>query len=118
LTGSAAKSGAPKRKTLPQTCKSSEKSAKSACFLGLLGVVIVLSQSKEPAMTPRKKIIEEEIPNDDENLSLNPEDIDENQQSIEEAAYYIGLNRGRHNHPGDHLSDWLQAEKAVKEDLD
>ena len=66
---------------------------------------------------PRQKK-EEVVPNDEEWVTMNPEDMDENQQSIEEAAYFIGLNRSQYNHPGDPLSDWLQAEKAVKENLD
>jgi len=49
---------------------------------------------------------------------LVAEDADETTQQIEEAAYYVGLNRGRNSHPGDEVTDWLEAEKAVKEDLE
>jgi hypothetical protein len=76
-------------------------------------------RNKGAAVKKHPKGVEyEEVPNDDENVRLNPEDIDESQQSIEEAAYYIGLKRKHHNLPGDHLSDWFEAEKAVKENLD
>jgi hypothetical protein len=47
-----------------------------------------------------------------------PEDVDDSKQSIEEAAYYIGMNRERYSHPGDHLNDWYEAEKAIRENED
>jgi hypothetical protein len=66
-------------------------------------------------MNQRKQQETEVIPFDPEdNIKLNPEDIDEDKQSIEEAAYYIGMNRQYGSHQGDHLSDWLAAEKAIK----
>ena len=58
------------------------------------------------------------IPFETEIVKLVPEDTDESKQSIEEAAYYIGMNRRQHGHSGDELNDWFQAEKAVKENLD
>jgi hypothetical protein len=57
-------------------------------------------------------------PFENEASKLNPEDAEETCQSIEEAAYYIGLNRDRDSRPGDATTDWLEAEKAVKENLD
>jgi hypothetical protein len=60
----------------------------------------------------------EQIPAEEKSPRLAAEDADETTQSIEEAAYYIGLNRRNHSHPGDELNDWFQAEKAVKESLD
>ena len=57
-------------------------------------------------------------PDQEENTKLAAEDIDESKQSIEEAAYYIGLERQKHSHPGDDLTDWFEAERAVKENLD
>jgi hypothetical protein len=39
-------------------------------------------------------------------------------QVIEEAAYYIGLNRERDSQEGDSLTDWLQAEKEAGEVID
>ncbi len=49
---------------------------------------------------------------------LMAEDADETSQMIEEAAYYIGLNRQLNSQAGDSLSDWFEAEKAVKKDLE
>ena len=67
----------------------------------------------------KHKIIETEShPSDNEPIKLAAEDNDESKQSIEEAAYYIGMNRNQYSHPGDELNDWLEAEKAVKENLD
>lgn len=67
-------------------------------------------------MAKRKKEPIEITPDDREVGPLAPEDIDETQQSIAEAAYYIALNRDRYSIPGDALSDWLAAEKAIQED--
>ncbi len=36
---------------------------------------------------------------------------------IEEAAYYISLNRGRYSLVGDELNDWHEAEKTVRDRL-
>jgi hypothetical protein len=69
-------------------------------------------------MSKRKIIETESHPNDDEPIKLAPEDIDESKQSIEEAAYYIGMKRNQYGHPGNELDDWLEAERAVKENLD
>ncbi|HTC21521.1 MAG TPA: DUF2934 domain-containing protein [bacterium] len=67
---------------------------------------------------PKNKISEtESLPIEEEKIKLVAEDVDETQQQIEEAAYYIGLNRGRNSHPGDELNDWFEAERAVKENL-
>ena len=55
---------------------------------------------------------EEKVP------KLAAEDADETTQQIEEAAYYIGLNRRINSHPGDELNDWYEAERAVKENLE
>lgn len=60
----------------------------------------------------------ESIPIEDQTLKLVQEDVDESKQSIEEAAYYIGMKRQRYSHNGDALNDWLEAEKAVRENLD
>jgi hypothetical protein len=67
-------------------------------------------------MKRKNDVIEEKIPKEKE-LRLAPEDADETTQQIEEAAYYIGLNRERHSFPGDNLTDWYDAEKAIKENL-
>ena len=64
-----------------------------------------------------KAEIEEKTP-EDQTFRLVAEDVDETQQQIEEAAYYIGLNRVNNSHAGDQLNDWFEAEKAVKENLD
>jgi hypothetical protein len=69
-------------------------------------------------MTKHKIIETESRPIDDEPVKLASEDIDESKQSIEEAAYYIGMKRNQYAHPGDELNDWLEAEKSVKENLD
>lgn len=64
----------------------------------------------------KAKIIQvEQIPAEEKAPKLAAEDVDETSQQIEEAAYFIGLNRGRNSHPGDALNDWYEAEKAVKE---
>jgi len=57
-------------------------------------------------------------PGEEEPSKLAAEDTDESTQMIEEAAYYIGLNRERNSHAGDPMNDWLQAEKTMQEDLD
>jgi len=65
------------------------------------------------------KIVKKEIPPPEEKApKLNPEDTEDTKQQIEEAAYYIGMNRERYSRPGDHLNDWYEAEKSVQEDLD
>ncbi len=56
-------------------------------------------------------------PVDEELELLDAEDAYDRQRSIEVAAYYLGLNRRQYGRPGDELSDWLQAEKTVEEDL-
>jgi len=67
----------------------------------------------------KHKIIETEThPIDDEIVKLVAEDVDESQQSIQEAAYYIGMKRNQYGHPGNSVNDWLEAERAVKENLD
>ncbi len=66
-------------------------------------------------MNKGKSITTEKVPVEKE-PKLVAEDMDESIQEIEEAAYYVGLNRGRNSHPGDEVSDWLEAEKAVRED--
>jgi hypothetical protein len=66
-------------------------------------------------MNKSKIIQEERIPAEEESPKLAPEDADETTQMIEEAAYYIGLDRGRNASPGDHLNDWFEAEKAIRE---
>ncbi len=68
-------------------------------------------------MNKNKSIKAEEIPAEERSPKLAPEDADETAQTIEEAAYYIGLDRGRNAKPGDHLNDWYEAEKAVRENL-
>ncbi len=54
---------------------------------------------------------------DEKDPRLEPEDVDDSKQSIEIAAYYLGMERRREARPGDELHDWLRAEKAVKENL-
>ncbi|HEY5038196.1 MAG TPA: hypothetical protein VIJ93_03895 [bacterium] len=68
-------------------------------------------------MNKNKAVITERIPVEEKAPKLVAEDVDETQQQIEEAAYYIGLNRVNHSHAGDHLNDWFEAEKAVMENL-
>jgi hypothetical protein len=51
-------------------------------------------------------------------VKLVREDVDESKQSTEEAAYYAGMKRNQYAHPGDELNDWLEAEKAIRENLD
>ncbi len=60
----------------------------------------------------------ESIPAEEQTAKLIREDVDDSKQSIEEAAYYIGMNRERYSHPGDHLNEWYEAEKSVQEELD
>jgi hypothetical protein len=60
----------------------------------------------------------EDVPVEKETPRLMPEDVDDSSQSIEEAAYYIGMNREKYGHAGDHLNDWYEAEKAVRDNLD
>ncbi|HEY5037799.1 MAG TPA: DUF2934 domain-containing protein [bacterium] len=69
-------------------------------------------------MNKNKIINTEQIPTEEKAPKLVAEDVDETTQMIEEAAYYIGLNRGRNSNEGDALNDWFEAEKAVKENLD
>ncbi len=69
-------------------------------------------------MTKHKAIETETHPIDEEITKLVAEDADESKQSIEEAAYYLGMQRKQYSHPGDELNDWLEAEKAVKANLD
>jgi hypothetical protein len=69
-------------------------------------------------MKHQKIVTADSIPNESESAKLVREDVDESKQSIEEAAYYIGMKRHQYSHPGDALNDWLEAEKAVKENLD
>ena len=66
-------------------------------------------------MKQRKSIATEKIPAEEPSPKLAAEDLDETTQMIEEAAYYIGLDRGRYSQPGDELNDWFEAEKAVRE---
>ena len=68
-------------------------------------------------MNKIKAIKTEQVP-EEKDPKLVDEDMDETTQQIEEAAYYVGLNRERHSHSGNEVSDWLEAEKAVKEDLE
>jgi hypothetical protein len=60
----------------------------------------------------------EHIPTEERATKLVAEDMDESKQQIEEAAYYIGLNRVNNSHAGDELNDWFEAEKAVRENLE
>jgi len=69
-------------------------------------------------MKRQKIVTTDSTPTENETAKLIREDMDDSKQSIEEAAYYIGMNRKRYSHPGDHLNDWFEAEKAVKENLD
>jgi hypothetical protein len=65
------------------------------------------------------KIVKKEIPPPEEKApKLNPEDTEDTKQQIEEAAYYIGLNRVNNSHAGDELTDWFEAERAVRENFD
>jgi len=68
-------------------------------------------------MNKNKAIKSEHIPAEEKAPKLMAEDVDETTQQIEEAAYYIGLNRVNNSHAGDHLNDWFEAEKKVKENL-
>jgi hypothetical protein len=65
-----------------------------------------------------QEIITTSAPTEGETAKLMREDVDDSKQSIEEAAYYIGMNRERYSHPGDHLNDWFEAEKALQENVD
>ncbi len=69
-------------------------------------------------MKKHRTITEERVRAEEKAPKLAAEDADETTQQIEEAAYYIGLNRRNNSHPGDELNDWYEAEKAVKEDLE
>jgi hypothetical protein len=65
------------------------------------------------------KIVKKEIPPPEEKIQkLNPEDAEDTKQRIEEAAYYIGLNRVNNSQAGDELNDWFEAERAVQENFD
>jgi hypothetical protein len=68
-------------------------------------------------MAHKKKAFES-IELDEKAPPLVEEDVDESSQMIEEAAYYIGLNRQTNNEEGDSSSDWYAAEKKIREDLD
>jgi len=65
-------------------------------------------------MIKHRRIETETRPIDEELTKLVTEDVDESKQSIEEAAYYLGMKRRQHDLPG----DWFEAENAVKENLD
>ncbi len=69
-------------------------------------------------MSKHKKIQEETELVDEKMPKLVDEDVDDSKQSIEVAAYYLGMERNQYSQPGDELNDWLQAEKAVKENID
>ncbi|HEY5037724.1 MAG TPA: hypothetical protein VIJ93_01475 [bacterium] len=69
-------------------------------------------------MTKPNTIKTEHIPTEERATKLVAEDMDESKQQIEEAAYYIGLNRVNNSHAGDELNDWFEAEKAVRENLE
>jgi hypothetical protein len=73
---------------------------------------------KETAMTRPPTRQTDSQPFEKEPAHLSPEDAEESSQSIEEAAYYIGLKRNRDSRAGDSSTDWLEAEKAVKENLE
>lgn len=73
--------------------------------------------NKEVDMSRHQNDPPHQNPNEEKAPHLVAEDADETQQQIEEAAYYIGLNRVKNSHAGDHLNDWFEAEKAVKENL-
>lgn len=73
---------------------------------------------KEVAMAHPKTRQTDPQPFEKEPSHISPEDADETSQSIEEAAYYIGLKRNRDSRAGDPSTDWFEAEKAVKENLD
>jgi hypothetical protein len=68
---------------------------------------------KEP-----KKPENEAQPVDEKMPILEPEDLDESQQSIEIAAYHVGMERADNDKPKDESSDWAEAEKEAEEDLD
>jgi hypothetical protein len=68
-------------------------------------------------MSKPKTFKEEHIPAGEKAPRLVAEDVDESQQQIEEAAYYIGLSRQSGSKTGDELTDWFEAERAVKENL-
>ena len=69
-------------------------------------------------MTHLKIVKKEILPPEEKAPKLNPEDAEDTKQQIEEAAYYIGLNRVNNNHAGDELTDWFEAERAVREDFE
>jgi hypothetical protein len=69
-------------------------------------------------MKHSKKIEIDSTQAEAETPKLIPEDVDDSKQSIEEAAYYIGMNRERYSHPGDHLNDWYEAEKTIQKNED
>ena len=69
-------------------------------------------------MTNQEAFETDPLAKDDQAQKLNAEDVDESQQQIEEAAYYIGLNRVQNSHAGDELNDWFEAEKAVRDNLE
>ena len=69
-------------------------------------------------MTHKHRIETEHIPMEEPAPKLAAEDIDESMQSIQEAAYFIGMDRVTHGRSGDHLADWFEAERAVKGNID
>ncbi len=66
----------------------------------------------------KKRVSQDPITPEEKAPRLVAEDAEESRQGIEEAAYYIGLNRQRDSKPGNELNDWFEAERAVKEDLE
>jgi len=76
------------------------------------------NQGKGSYMRHQKISTTDSTPGENETAKLIREDVDDSKQSIEEAAYYIGMNRERYSHPGDHLNDWFEAEKAIQENVD
>ncbi len=66
-------------------------------------------------MTENRSVAEMAQPVDEEQELLEAEDLYTAKRSIETAAYYLSLERNRYAQPGDELSDWLQAEKKIKE---
>ena len=65
-------------------------------------------------MTLRQMTPTDPLPDEEGTPKLNPETAEDDKQEIEEAAYYIGLNRERNSHVGDEWNDWYNAEKKIR----
>lgn len=80
------------------------------------------TKPKKNKETPMKKIKtkvqEERVPLEPKEQRFPAEEMEEDEQVIETAAYKVGLSRGLDSRPKDESIQWVEAEKMANEELD